>query len=159
MASFDISRMAFDPRKHYGSVRMQQGRVLTDDDWNEKARIEEEEQRLTEVDIIGGQGSPDNGFKIDVISTAGGFIDFDILKGVLYLGGQRLQMDEKETFRLQKDWLQKKDGDFKVPVLLTPEPVYDLVYLETWQQPVSAVEDSSLFEKALGTGDTATRMR
>ncbi|UOQ64805.1 DUF6519 domain-containing protein [Hymenobacter volaticus] len=159
MASFDISRVAFDPRKHYGSVRMQQGRVLTDDDWNEKSRIEEEEQRRTQVDIIGGHGSPDNGFKIANVSNAGGFIDFDILKGALYLGGQRLQMDGQETFRLQKDWLQKKDGDFKVPVLLTPEPVYDLVYLESWQQPVSAVEDSSLFEKALGTGDTTTRMR
>ena len=35
MATKDISRLLFDSGKHYSSVRMQQGRVMIDSDWNE----------------------------------------------------------------------------------------------------------------------------
>ena len=35
MPNIDISRDATDLRKHYDRVQMQQGRVLTDDDFNE----------------------------------------------------------------------------------------------------------------------------
>lgn len=158
MGTFDISRINFDETKHYSSVRMQQGRVLTDDDWNENARIENEIQRESNTDIIGPFGSPDDGFKIDNLRLDAGLINFDILPGALYLGGLRLQLEALETYRLQKDWLQQ-------PALVNGTPDfndnerYDLVYLESWQQPVSAVEDSSLFEVALGGPDTTTRLR
>ena len=46
MATFDISRINFNPKKHYDSVRMQQGRVLTDDDWNENAHCKQAEALL-----------------------------------------------------------------------------------------------------------------
>ena len=112
MGTFDISRINFDARKHYSSVRMQQGRVLTDDDWNENERIENEDERRSRVHIIGPCGSPDNGFKVEVIPALAGLIDsgkinFMIRAGTLYLGGLRLEMDEDETYRLQKDWLQQ----------------------------------------------------
>jgi hypothetical protein len=158
MGTFDISRINFDKTKHYSSVRMQQGRVLTDDDWNENARIENEIQRESNTDIIGPFGSPDDGFKINNLRLDAGLINFDILAGTLYLGGLRLVLETLETYRLQKDWLQQ-------PALANGSPVfdekerYDLVYLESWQQPVSAVEDSSLFEMALGGPDTTTRLR
>jgi hypothetical protein len=32
MGKQDISRVAFDSKKHYATVRMQQGRVIVDDD-------------------------------------------------------------------------------------------------------------------------------
>ena len=32
----DKSRDTFHPEKHFSSVRLQQGRVLTDADWNEQ---------------------------------------------------------------------------------------------------------------------------
>ena len=35
----DFSRSTFDPHTHYISVRMQQGRVQLDADWNEQADI------------------------------------------------------------------------------------------------------------------------
>lgn len=162
MGTFDISRVNFDPRKHYAGVRMQQGRVLMDDDWNENERIDKEEQRRTQADVIGGYGSPDDGFKIGAVSTTGGLIDFTIHAGALYLGGIRFEMEKDETFRLQKDWLQKEDGLDLVPggggVPFSGER-FDLVYLEAWQQAVSAVEDSSLLEAALGGPDTTTRVR
>ena len=160
MAAFDISRKATNPLNHYTDVLMQQGRVQTDADWNEAVWIENEDQRRTQVDIIGRYGSPDNGFKIQKKpNLTEGYVDFTILAGTIYLGGLRLEMDEVETFRLQKDWLQKDDSAFKIPSLNPGEETFDLVYLEAWQHPVSAVEDSSLFEVALGGPDTTTRLR
>jgi len=40
MPNIDISRDATDLRKHYDRVQMQQGRVLTDDDFNEAERLD-----------------------------------------------------------------------------------------------------------------------
>ncbi len=158
MGTFDISRINFDKTKHYTSVRMQQGRVLTDDDWNEKARIEEENQRVSNTEIIGPFGSPDDGFKINNLRIEGSLINFDILAGVLYLGGLRLQLEKLETYRSQKDWLQQPAEIDGTPSFNANER-YDLIYIESWQQPVSAIEDSSLFEVALGGPDTTTRLR
>ena len=160
MGTFDISRINYDKEKHYTSVRMQQGRVLTDDDWNEHARIKEENQRSSITEIIGPFGSPDDGFKIENLSLNAntGLINFDILAGVLYLGGLRLQLEKLETYRSQKDWLQQPVDIDGTPSFNANER-YDLIYIESWQQPVSAVEDSSLFEVALGGPDTTTRLR
>ena len=155
MATIDISREAFDPRKHYSSVRMQQGRVIVDDDWNENERIENEDRRRARVDVIGSSGSPDQGFRITKPKITKSLIDFDILPGSFYLGGLRLEIDQQESYRTQKDWLQQ-------PHDIDPGPDaerYDLVYLEAWQQPVGAVEDSELFEVALGGPDTSMRIR
>jgi hypothetical protein len=155
MATIDISRRAFDPRKHYSSVRMQQGRVIVDDDWNENERIENEDRRAANVDIIGRSGSPDQGFRIADARIADGMIDFDALPGTFYLGGLRLDLENKETYRTQKDWLQQPDDLHKAP----ESERFDLVYLVAWQQPVGAVEDSELFEVALGGPDTSMRVR
>ena len=156
MATIDISREAFDPRKRYSSVRMQQGRVIVDDDWNANERIENEDRRRARVAIIGPSGSPDQGFRINnPPRVTNNLIDFDILPGSFYLGGLRLEIDQQESYRTQKDWLQQ-------PHAIDPGPDaerYDLVYLEAWQQPVGAVEDSELFEVALGGPDTSMRIR
>ncbi|MCB0628745.1 MAG: right-handed parallel beta-helix repeat-containing protein [Saprospiraceae bacterium] len=163
MGAFDISRNSFDPRKHYASVRMQQGRVVTDDDWNENERIENEERRRSRVDIIGPYGSPDQGFRIVNPHIAGGFIDFQILPGSFHLGGLRLELTAMPavlpSFRLQKDWLQQATDLHPAPALAPGEERFDLVFLEAWQQAVSAVEDEELLEKALGGPDTCTRIR
>lgn len=159
MGTFDISRINFDKTKHYSSVRMQQGRVLTDDDWNENERIEDEEQRESRVDIIGPYGTPDDGFLIkNPQLLEGGDIDFEISPGTIHIGGLRLDLEIPETYRTQKDWLQLKQNH-NIPADVKQKPVFSLVYLEAWQQAVSAVEDSSLFEVALGGPDTTTRLR
>jgi Family of unknown function (DUF6519) len=166
MATYDISKVDFDPQKHYTSVRMQQGRVLTDDDWNENERIENEDKRRSLIDTVGTFGSPDDGFRIEKtsLSVVGGKIDFQIDKGTLYLGGLRLELDAIEKYRSQKDWLLQVATDNPAPTVadlraLTGQERFDLVYIEAWQQAVSAFEDTALFEPALGGPDTTTRVR
>ncbi|MEO1515433.1 MAG: DUF6519 domain-containing protein [Bacteroidota bacterium] len=168
MESYDISRVSFDPKKRYVGVRRQQGRVQTDFDHNEDERLKNEERRKSRRHIIGPYGSPDHGFRCENLRLAAdGRFDFDIQAGHLYLGGLALRMDplaqgpplQLESYRRQRDWLQQTAAQSRVPLLPAGGERYDLVYLEAWQQSVSAVEDNELLEPALGGPDTTTRIR
>jgi hypothetical protein len=106
MANAERSRDAFDPRKRYAAVGMQQGRVLVDDDVNEAAAILLEEERRTNIDVIGPVGSPDNGFRIGPPVGVNAPLDFQIDAGTLYIGGLRLWNPTPVQYALQPDWLQ-----------------------------------------------------
>lgn len=155
MAHEEKSRDAFQPTKRYAAVGMQQGRVLLDDDFNEHERIRLEEERRVNLDVIGPAGSPDAGFLPSGGTITGGTVDFQIGDGTFYLGGLRLWNPAPARFQLQDDWLQQAGPDRPTFV----DGRVDLVYLEAWQQPVTAVEDTELFDVALGGPDTATRLR
>jgi hypothetical protein len=61
----DITRSTFDPKKGYTSVRMQQGRLQLDADWNEQADIQNHLRRAYVTDMIGsGSGAS----KVDPIT-------------------------------------------------------------------------------------------
>ena len=154
----DLSRSAFDVHKpkHWASVQAQQGRLLTDDDFNEADAITKEDIRRTRVDIIGTSGSPDDGFMVTNPRVTANQIDFDLAPGTIYVGGLRVTLEATEAFSLQKDWLQQATSDR--PALGNTERV-DQVYLEVWQQPVTSVEDDELREVALGGPDSSVRLR
>lgn len=158
MSTIDLSRLINDPRKHYAGVRHQQGRVLTDEDFNEAAIIEAEELRRTRIHAIGAYGAPGPGFLPSGFTTSGGKLDFTLGAGELYLGGLRLEMSSPEQFLEQRDWLNfDKTAAPSPPAANTTRT--DLVWIEAWQQPVTATEDGELFEVALGGPDTSTRWR
>jgi hypothetical protein len=153
MATLDITRRGFDPKKMYSGVRMQQGRVLTDDDFNTQAEILAESSQKITNEIVGPFGSSNDGFLIKEPTVNEFGIDFKICKGSLYVAGKRIELLSQETFQLQRDWLQ-----------LTPNATpansrYDLVYIEMWEKAISAVEDNEQFETGLGGPDTAQRSR
>ena len=153
MPNIDISRDATDQRKHYDRVHMQQGRVLTDDDFNEAARLDAEDARRVRADVIGPAGSPDDGYRL---KTAAG--ELVMSAGTFYVGGLRVELENDERFNLQKDWLQQGSGPGQT--LAAPAGAqFDFVWLDVWQQPVSAVEDKELLEAALGGADTSARVR
>lgn len=60
----DLTRSTFDPSKHYSGVRLQQGRVQLDADWNEQVDIAAHRDRTAAVDAFGAAGTPraDGGF-------------------------------------------------------------------------------------------------
>lgn len=161
MATQDISRFLLQPNKHYSAVHMQQGRVIVDSDWNERANIEAEDLRASLLDIICSKGTPNDGMMIsnaELVEDPFPSYNFNIGVGSYYLGGLRFAVDQNsETFLAQHDWLQIDDGD-QLPDPVT-EPRIDLVYVSGWEQPVTAVEDSELREVALGGRDTSTRVK
>src|SRR3954471_22170243 len=54
----DLTRSTFRRERHYASVRLQQGRVGMDADWNEQADIEGYLDETTRIDVIGACGFP-----------------------------------------------------------------------------------------------------
>src|ERR1051325_3797446 len=64
----DLTRSTFRREKHYSSVRMQQGRVQLDSDWNEQLDIEMHADTTTRIDVIGPCGAPEAaaGFELGV---------------------------------------------------------------------------------------------
>ena len=56
----DFTRVTFEPRKRYTGVRMQQGRVQLDADWNEQAEIQAYLERTEATDVIGRSGNAVN---------------------------------------------------------------------------------------------------
>lgn len=148
MPNIDITRDATEPQKHYALVQMQQGRVLTDDDFNEAERLAAEDARRERADVIGPAGSPDAGFKLKVL---GGQLALGA--GSYYVGGLRLDLEADEPVGQQKDWLGQD------PLVAPANPRADFYWLDVWQQAVTAVEDKELFEAALGGADTSARVR
>jgi hypothetical protein len=156
MSASDISRSATDFRKHYQSVRMQMGRPLAEDDFNEFARIVGEDLRRSRVHTIGPAGSPDSGLHITNPTVTPQGLDFDIGAGTFYLGGMRLEIEHPESYHAQSDWPRAEV--IPVPSAQSRERL-DLVYVEAFAQTVRPEEDNELFEVALGGVDTSTRIR
>ena len=144
----DFTRSTFDPEKHYSSVRMQQGRVQLDSDWNEQIDIQRHLLTQGTEDVVGRCGAPihDAGFALTVDEP--GILMIGI--GHYYVEGILCENERKCEFAEQDD----------LPgVELPTEPGNYLFYLDVWQRHITAVDDDSIREVALGGPDTATRTK
>ncbi len=174
MSTQDISRFLHQPAKHYSSVRMQQGRVILDSDFNERAGLEAEDLQRSLIDVMCSRGTPNDGMKVSELSTSHEVdlptnpasthttYDFSVSTGSYYIGGHRFVVDsDAESFLTQTDWLQIDSDADNMPAMPVAggDSRIDLVYVTAWEQTVSAVEDSELREVALGGRDTSVRVR
>jgi hypothetical protein len=82
----DLTRDTFRPDRHYRSVRMQQGRVQLDADWNEQADILAHLDAATHGDVIGGCGVPKEAAGFEIRPTPDG-TDLTISAGRAYVEG------------------------------------------------------------------------
>ena len=146
----DRDRFSYDEKQQYRSVVAQQGRVTFPADWNESQEIFAEEQRKEALDIVGPAGTPDDGYRIDVPQSSPNY-DFLIEPGTMYVGGERVFLPGQITYFTQPDWIDAPPPN--------PDPVLEFIYLQLQEQEVSAVEDSTLKDVALGGPDTTQRNR
>lgn len=146
----DFSRQTFSPRRHFSGVRMQQGRVQLDADWNEQADITLHRDETAARDLVGPTGGPLDGagFALTTGPVAG---DFGVGRGRYYVDGVLCEHDGPGT-----TWLTQPDRPGVEPLSGTG---YHLVYLDAWRRHVTALDDPSLRETALGGADTATRLK
>src|SRR5262245_50590040 len=92
----DITRSTFRPDRRYSGVRMLQGRVQVDADWNEELDILAHVDRTTEADVIGQAGVPRGaaeGFGIGT-GIAG---DLTISPGRIYVDGVLIELRATPT--------------------------------------------------------------
>jgi Family of unknown function (DUF6519) len=151
----DFSRLTFDPAKQFSRVRMQQGRVMLDADWNELNDVLLYYMRTLGADLIGPHGGPAGNVGFDIQLTENKD-DFSIGAGRYYVDGifcnQLLEglNDKPITYTNQPHYPLKEDEKE------LPDGTY-LAYLDVWERHVTYLEDSLIREVALGGPDTATR--
>src|SRR5690242_6135728 len=168
----DFSRLTFDSRKHYRGVRMQQGRVQLDADWNEQIDILNYYFETQLKDILGSSGAPHGvaGFQItienddktqqlpDIVQAhqkqqeqGQSLPECSISRGHYYVNGILCENEQDVLFSSQPYFPQARiPSDLKEGCL---------VYLDVWQRHITAFEDASLREIALGGIDTTTRIQ
>jgi hypothetical protein len=152
----DFSRLTFAPEKHFSAVLLQQGRVVLDADVNEQTAIMLHRLRTLGVDLIGPYGGPKRsaGFEIslDASMTPG---TLRIGPGRYYVHGLVCEVDEPTTYFAQPEAYLDPDDDRDQ----LPRMPY-VVYVKVWERHITAAEDPSISELALGgNGDTAVRSK
>jgi hypothetical protein len=171
----DFSRSSFDPRKHYRGVRMQQGRVQLDADWNEQADILLHLIATQLQDLLGPGGTTltKPGFAITLVEPAEEVADqsqvdlpeepmepvrilpdFQIGAGRYYVEGMLCENEAPVLFSRQPDY-PDAESLLRKPV----DADHVLVYLDVWQRHITAVQDPAIREIALGGPDTTTRVK
>ena len=156
----DLSRSTYRPLNHYSSVRLQQGRVLLDAEWNEHADIGIHVDRTTTGDVIGLCGAPKHpagqlaNFKVAVAQNGR---DLRIAPGRIYVDGILCENDAPDGM------LFTQQADAPGSTLPTTGGPY-AVYLDVWERHFTPVDQHgddfpTLLEPALNGPDTATRTR
>jgi hypothetical protein len=137
-----ISKISFDAAKRYSGVYQQQGRMLTDADWNNL--IDLLKRQLTEAlrDVV-GNGSPRNG-ALTITS------DRKIQPGDLYIDGLRAELPGTVPFPVSQQ------PDLPESANLAVTGPY-LVYADVWERSLTALEDPELRDAGLNGADTCTR--
>ena len=129
----DFTRFTHAPARRYSGVLKQQGRVELDADTNEAHAIDDRIRRITNVDVIGRTGVPENdaGFGIAAVDD-----DLAIGAGRMYVEGILCELDADALYTAQPHLpvvepliAEGEDADGRV----------DLVYLDVWQRHVTAI--------------------
>lgn len=172
----DFSRDSFDPDKRYGGVLFQQGRVQLDAEHNENVAIHRQLLRSIIRDLIGPHGGPDGCLGFECIASEDAYRawrgatgtdrassssdlsngldwqhDFLLTPGRYYVGGVLL---ENLAVARYSDHADAGARDF-----LSDGPDAVVVWLEAFEQVVTALEDPGLLEPALAGADTTVRVK
>jgi hypothetical protein len=177
----DFSRDTFDKTRHFSRVLMQQGRVQVDADWNEQHEVLLHYLRTLVVDLIGPHAGPLAALGFGVIANPnviGSLKDatdhfltkerqivlqnilhnpgFLIEPGRYYVDGLLCENEDYVGYSAQPDWWPTPEEE--ISKLSTGTDIF-LVYLDVWEQHMTAVQDERIAEKALNGPDTATRTK
>ena len=168
----DFTRDTFAPESHYASVRLQQGRVLLDADWNEQADIAAHQQEAETNDVVGPCGAPLHDAALGVLTSLAAVTDpaeaallaallpnglahgdFLLGPGRFYADGILCENEHYVPYTLQPDL------PGTTPLDVSTQNMRYLLYLDVWRRHIGALDDPRLREVALGGPDTATRAR
>ncbi len=152
-----ISRDPFQPDKRYSGVYHQQGRMITDADWNALAEIVK--RRLDEAlaDVVGSGAPRERGLRVVQGGPSPTSLSFDGNR--LYAGGVPAQVAPADPTTA---FAYDNQADFPAPPPL-PEATAFSLYADVWERTVGSLEDADpwaadhLRDPALHGADTTTR--
>lgn len=176
----DFTRSTFRRANHFSGVRMQQGRVQLDSDWNEQGDITAYRTGTTVLDTIGESGAPVHDAGFAIVASVADLPDEDKIRpenqvppatkasdllvsgGRFYVHGELAENDHICLLSDQPDLpkgLPRVRLSNKTDVALPPPKGSYLAYLDVWQRHITALEAPLIREVALGGPDTATRTK
>ncbi len=141
-----ISRHNHNAKKHYSGVYQQQGRMITDADWNTLVDITKEHIALALDDIV-GKGVPRTK-ALKIIEDAGAI---KIKPGHVYLDGVLAQLEGSPS-GIGFD----EQPDFPLQEGVTPG-ANTIIYADVWERTVVSLEDNELLDPGLHGADTCSR--
>jgi hypothetical protein len=161
--SGDYSKWSYQSWRNYSAVLLQQGRVLTDADWNEWVALMLRRLQAGTLDSLGRAVVPSetaDAFRVGV--TAG---KLNIGLGRAYVDGLLAENHGQPRGEWYSPLAELRGADPLVysnpPHLLAPAELPSsgrhVVYLRVWQRELTHVVQPELVEKALGV-DTTTRL-
>jgi len=147
----EISRDSYQPEKRYSGVYQQQGRMLTDADWNELVEILKERLNDALKDVV-GNGSPLHrnivNNETDPPKLQWGYLHVDGIQGLV-------RPDEGAT--LQPAFEYDHQQDFPSAPRLPDDPADYVLYADVWERTVTQLMDERLRDKGLHGADTCSR--
>lgn len=96
----DFTRFTYRRADHYSGVRLQQGRVQVDADWNEQVDLQLDRERAEIRDVVGPVGAPwaEPGFGFVPLPLEGpGGQDFALTPGRMYVDGILVEVGGEEA--------------------------------------------------------------
>ena len=149
----EISRDSHQPDKRYTGVYQQQGRMLTDADWNELVEILKDRLKESLKDIIGNGigsiGATPRHRALRVI--ADGSENFRIIPGQIYIDGN------SSTLSGDTDLAYNDQPDYPTPPDKPDSGTNYFIYADIWERTVTQLYDERIRDKALHGADTCTR--
>lgn len=151
----DFTRFTFRPEKQYTSVRLQQGRVQLDADWNEQVDIHAYQMQTAQASFFGENGAPKAmaGFKVGFDATRG----LTLSPGRYYVAGLLCELSPSSTHAAIGTTYKDQPFFPGAPLLASLATGSYLIYLDVWTRHVTSLEDPQLREVALSGPDTTTR--
>lgn len=168
--SGDYSRISFDPRQDDLGVLLQQGRPLSDAEWNALNLQLRRRIHAGTLDTIGTAVVPlqtPDGFKVGIVPG-----NLGIGRGRIYVDGV-LAENHGGGARVWEPRLEENLGSdalvYQAQAGATEQPYYPnppalpvggphLIYLDVWQREVTHLVRPELIEKAIGV-DSTTRLQ
>lgn len=144
-----LSQDSFRRAKRFSGVYQQQGRMLTDADWNELVDILKHRVREAMSDVI-GSGSPGSGGLVNTVLGAEG-----LRWGRVYVDGIVAEVRSGPTATSAVNFGYDEQEDFPEPGVLPTVPY--VLYADVWERPVTSLEDPVLRDPGLHGADTCTR--
>lgn len=166
--SGDYSRMAFDPWLDDSSVLLEQGRPLTDRDWNDQALQINRRIQAGALDTLGPAVVPmetPDGFELLLTNNT-----LTIGRGRAYVHGLLVENHGKAPANGTLDWDPRLAELFgAAPLDYTEQPYYPsapalptegthVAFLDVWQREITRFIRPTLVDQAVGL-DTSTRLQ
>ena len=153
-----ISRNSLNLEKRYSGVYQQQGRMLTDADWNESTDLFG--NRLNEVagDVVGSGAPKENGI-VDVSEDNPGNTTYTLKWGDVYVDGIKAVITPDNTVDTEtpEGWIFDYTSQDDFPGAPSLPGGACRLYLDVWERPVTSNEDQEILDPGLHGADTCTR--